>query len=332
MISSLRKFDVSDIAKERMRIISFYETYGERATHGAFGTNRKTISVWKKRVRVGNSHLVSLTPASTRPKTVRSMLVDRRLVSYIRFQREQFPRRSKEKLKPFVDQEAKQLGIPSIATPTIGKVIKRNNLFFAGKAKVYHNPASQWSQQKRKKYTRVRHAPNPDLFGYLEMDTILKVANGIKFYLYTAVDVRMKFSYAYPYTRLTSQNTVDFFKKLQLVFPVSIREVQTDNGLEFLGDFERYLVKHGIKHNFTYPRCPRINGVVERFNRTIQEDFLEFNLHLIYTPRDFCVKLADWLVYYNCYRVHQSLGLISPMDYLVTNGGMSKKSVSSTIS
>jgi putative transposase len=331
VISSLRKFDESDIAKERMRIISFYGTYGEKATREAFGTNRKTISVWKKRIKSGNNHLVSLTPTSTRPKTVRSMLVDPRLIVFIRTLREQYPRRSKEKLKPFVDEEAKRLNIPTIATSTIGKVIKRNNLFFAGKAKIYHDPASKRGQMKRKKYIRVKRAPNPDLFGYLEMDTITKIVNGIKFYLYTAVDVRMKFSFAYPYTRLNSQNTVDFFKKLQLVFPVPIREVQTDNGLEFLGDFDNYLINHRIRHNFIYPRCPRINGVIERFNRTIQEDFLEFNLYYLFTPNDFCVKLADWLVYYNCYRVHQTLGLVSPMDYLVTYGGMSKKSVSCTI-
>jgi len=67
--------------------------------------------------------------------------------------------------------------------------------------------------KKRKKYVRVKQSPNPDNFGYLEMDTVLKVVNGIKFYLYTAVDVRMKFSYAYPYLKLNSRNTVDFFKK-----------------------------------------------------------------------------------------------------------------------
>ncbi|MFH0749777.1 MAG: hypothetical protein V1917_02575, partial [Candidatus Gottesmanbacteria bacterium] len=42
VISSLRKFDTSDVAKERMRILSFYETYGEHAAMEAFGVSRKT--------------------------------------------------------------------------------------------------------------------------------------------------------------------------------------------------------------------------------------------------------------------------------------------------
>jgi len=331
VITSLRKFSTSEVAQERMRIISFYDRYGEHATKEAFNTNRKTICVWKKRIRHGNQHLVALTPQSTRPHTPRGMQVDTRLVAYIRKERELYPRRSKEKLKPFVDQEAERLDIPPIATSTIGKVIKRNNLFFFKGRHIYHNPASKWGHQKRKQYVRVRQAPNPDLFGYLEMDTITKVVDAIKVYIYTAVDVRMKFSYAYPYTRLNSQNTVDFFKKLQLLYPVPIREVQTDNGLEFLGDFEAYLASHGIRHVFTYPRCPKINGCIERYNRTIQEEFLDEHLHLVHDPTLFCSKLANWLIYYNCYRVHQSLGLKSPMDYLVTNGGMSKKSVACTI-
>lgn len=330
MISSLRKFSEDEVAQERMKILLFYETYGEHATQEAFGVTRKTIWVWRKRLTTGNNHLVVLAPTSTRPKTLRTMRVDPSIVAYIRDQREQFPRRSKEKLKPFVDAECRRRGLLPIATSTIGKVIKRNNLYFYKGRKIYHNPASKWAQQRQKKRIRVKHAPKPVDFGHLEMDTVTRVVDAVKIYIYTAIDIRMKFSFAYPYTKLNSQNTVDFFKKLSMVFPVPIVSVQTDNGLEFLGDFDAYLDGHIIKHSFTYPRCPRINGVVERFNRTISEELLESNLHFLHDPLIFCAKLVDWLIYYNCYRVHQSLGLQTPMGYLVSKGGMSKKSVACT--
>ena len=330
VIASLRKFDCEEVAKERMKILSFYERYGEHATKEAFGVDRRTIWVWRKRLERGNDHLVVLTPTSTKPKTLRTMRVDPHIVTYIRSQREQFPRRSKEKLKPFVDTECRRLSLPSIATSTIGKVIKRNNLFFFKGRHVYHNPASKWMDKKQRKRVRVKHAPKPVDFGHLEMDTVVRIVDSMKVYLYTAIDIRMKFSFAYPYTRLNSQNTVDFFQKLQMVYPVPVVSVQTDNGLEFLGDFDAYLEKQTITHAFTYPRCPRINGVVERFNRTMSEELLEPNLHLLHDPLTFCAKLVDWLIYYNCYRVHQSLGLQTPMGYLVSEGGMSKKSVACT--
>lgn len=331
MIASLRKFDIEEVAQERMKILFFYERYGEHATREAFGVSRKTIWVWRKRLTKGNDHLVVLIPTPTKPKTLRTMRVDLRLVAYIRSQREQFPRRSKEKLKPFVDEECRRLGVSTIATSTIGKVIKRNNLFFFKGKRIYHNPASKWSQKKERMRVRVKHAPKPVDFGHLEMDTVVKIVDSIKFYLYTAIDIRMKFSFAYPYTKLNSQNTVDFFKKLQFVYPVPVVEVQTDNGLEFLGDFDSYLERYKVNHSFIYPRCPRINGVVERFNRTMSEELLEPNLHLLHDPLLFCAKLVDWLIYYNCYRVHQSLGLQTPMGYLISEGGMSKKSVACTL-
>jgi len=258
------------------------------------------------------------------------MLVDPRIVVFVRFQREQFPLRSKEKLKPFVDAECRRLGFPPIATFTIGKVIKRNNLFFFHGRKIYHNPASKWQEQRKRKRFRVKHAPKPVGFGHLEMDTVVKMVDGIKIYLYTAIDIRIKFSFTYPYMKLNSQNTVDFFKKLQLVCPVPVVQVQTDNGLEFLGDFDAYLEKHMVTHVFTYPRCLRINGVVERFNRTLSEELVEPNMHLLHDPLIFCAKLVDWLIYYNCYRVHQSLGLQTPMGYLIANEGMSNMSATCT--
>jgi len=100
--------------------------------------------------------------------------------------------------------------------------------------------------------------------------------------------------------------------------------------LEFLGVFHQYLFKRKIPHWFIYPRCPKINGVVERYQRTLQEEFLEPNLDLIYHPKLFNDKLVDYLLFYNTKRVHESLGFKSPLDYLIEKGGMSKKSVTCT--
>jgi len=43
MLYSLRHFDASEVSQQRMKIITFYEKYGERATKEAFGANRKVI-------------------------------------------------------------------------------------------------------------------------------------------------------------------------------------------------------------------------------------------------------------------------------------------------
>jgi hypothetical protein len=51
MLYSLRNFDANEIAQKRMKILRFYEKYGEQATREAFGANRKVISRWRKRIK-----------------------------------------------------------------------------------------------------------------------------------------------------------------------------------------------------------------------------------------------------------------------------------------
>ncbi len=88
-------------------------------------------------------------------------------------------------------------------------------------------------------------------------------------------------------------------------------------GLEFLGEFNQHLKKENILHYFIYPRCPRINGVVERFNRTLQEEFVNSHLHLIHQQSLFNEKLKQYLLYYDNERPHESLAMKSPMEYLI---------------
>jgi len=61
-----------------------------------------------------------------------------------------------------------------------------------------------------------------------------------------------------------------------------------------------------------------MNAYVERFNRSIQEEFINFNIPtLTYEIDIFNRKLIDWLLWYNCKRPHHSLGLLSPLEYIV---------------
>jgi len=330
VISSLRRFSKDEVAKERLKIIEFYGEYGEKATIKVFGIKRKTVFVWKKRLKDSRNSISSLIPLSTTPKTTRRMLTDPKVISYIKSLREKYPRLGKEKIKPLLDAYCLKEGLPSIEVSTIGKVIKRNNFFFQKTGRVYHNPNSGFARRKKTKRIRVRYAPKPMELGYLEMDTILRFVEGVRYHFYCAIDVKGKFAFSLYYKRLNSQNTVDFFKKLQIACPYRIKHLQTDNGLEFLGNFADYLQKKKLPHSFIYPRCCRINGVVERFNRTIQEEFIDNNLDIIHNPVIFTGKLIDYLLFYNTERVHKSLGLISPMDYLILKEGLSKNSVTYT--
>jgi len=333
MISSLRRFDKDEVATQRMRIINFYKTYGEKATKEAFGVNRKLIYRWRKRLEDQGGKLSSLIPYSTRPKNVRKHKTRTEIVEFIKEQREKYPRLGKEKLKVFVDRYCRERGIKAISTSTIGNIIKRNNFFFQKEGRIYHNPNSKWAQNKskRKKRLRVKHPPKPDCFGYIVSDSVERITDGIKDYFISAIDAKMKFGLTINYKRLTSTNMKDFYLRFKSIYPGEIIAWQTDNGSENLGEFDRQLKEDGISHFFIYPRCPKIDTYIERYNRTIQEEFINPNLDSIHDKGVFWKKLNEYLIYYNTKRPHHSLNLKSPLEYYIEEKGMSHKSLTYTI-
>ena len=62
-------------------------------------------------------------------------------------------------------------------------------------------------------------------------------------------------------------------KKIQNQVGSNIVSIRTDHGREFDNEFQfgNFCDKNGITHNFSAPRTPQSNGVVERKNRTLQE-------------------------------------------------------------
>jgi hypothetical protein len=50
-----------------------------------------------------------------------------------------------------------------------------------------------------------------------------------------------------------------------------IKCIRTDNGGEYIGPFDAYCKEQGIRHQFTPPKTPQLNGLAERMNRTIME-------------------------------------------------------------
>ena len=337
----LAAFDSSQIAKFRLEVIEFYDKYGLAATLDAFKVSKASLYRWRKRYLDSGKRLTSLIPQSTKPKRLRQRQIHPQILTFIKQTREQYGPIGKDKLKPMLDEYCLKQGLKPISASTIGRIITDHQGFFqrgiSSSSKLYHNPNHGWAKRNRlrkgkwkQKRLRQKQAPKPNSFGHIEMDTLVRFVDGMKVYLITAIDVKLKFAFAQAYTSLNSRNALDCFKKLEFVYPFPIHTVQTDNGLEFLKEFDNYLKKRKIKHLFTYPRCPKINGVVERFNRTLREYFLEPNLHLIHQPKLFHRQLMDYLLFFNTIRPHQSLGQRSPLGYALEEGYLSQMSWTST--
>ena len=119
---------------------------------------------------------------------------------------------------------------------------------------------------------RVLELLHMDLMGPMQVESI-----GGKRYAFVCVDDYSRFTWV-QFIREKS-DTFDVFKALcsrlqteQCCNIGKIVRIRSDHGREFENAiFAEYCDKHGIAHEFSAPKTPEQNGVVERKNRTIQE-------------------------------------------------------------
>ena len=150
------------------------------------------------------------------------------------------------------------------------------------------------------------------------------VANGEKYYQFTAVDECTRWTYREMYDEHSTYSASDFLRKLLHKAPFPIREVQTDNGTEFtkallVADsenktlFEQALLDMDIIYHRIRIATPRHNGKVERQHRTDSERF--YSKLRMYSLADGRKQLAFYQRLSNN-QIKTCLGLRSPNDVL----------------
>ena len=146
------------------------------------------------------------------------------------------------------------------------------------------------------------------------------VADGKKYYQYTAVDECSRWTYREMYDEHSTYSSRDFVWKLIKHAPFPVREVQTDNGTEFtnrllvikskhLTMFEKALEELGILYHRIQIATPRHNGKVERQHRTDEARFYK-NMRM-YSLEDGRKQLAVYQRKSNNY-IKTCLGMKSP--------------------
>ena len=308
------RYMITETAKERVRILAFWEKHGDGPTIEAFNISRPTLFRWQKALQDGNGKLDALNKKSTAPKRKRRRVIPQTVEDFILKEREQDPRLSKDKLAVLMQAD----GIADLSASTVGRILsemkKRGALPAYDKLSYYAN-TDTFRQKMRLKRKKLRSKGHQG--GLVKADSIVRFTDGIKRYVVTALDCESKFAFAYAYTSHSSKAASDFMDKFTTVSPIPVTHVQTDNGSEFADHFDVFLEENGIVHFHTYPRAPKMNAEIERFNRTLHEAFIARHRHLLAHDIDaFNEKLIDWLLWYNSRRPHWSLGLKSPLRYI----------------
>jgi transposase InsO family protein len=77
------------------------------------------------------------------------------------------------------------------------------------------------------------------------------------------------------YVLKTKYQLLSVFKKFQVSVEREIEKkfecIRTNNGGEYIGPFDAYCKEQGIRHQFTSPKTPRLNGLAERMNMKVVE-------------------------------------------------------------
>lgn len=307
---------ISPDANARYRILCFWEKHGLVATQEAFGVSRRTWYAWRSRLRAGGSKPAACAPMSTRPHRLRQRCWPARLIAEIRRLRQQHPNLGKEKLHPFVTRWCRQNALRCPSVRTIGRLIADapDRMRFAPvrpSPRLGRTPVRPRRDRKPKGY-------RPEKPGdCVAFDTVERRRDGLARYLITCTDLASRFAFAVAFKNRTSERATLTLQLAHIVLPVPIRRVLSDNGSEFAKTFQQHAAAHHLTHWHTYPRTPRMNAHCERFNRTIQEEFVDFHEDLLFGDIDtFNDRLLDWLHWYNAERPHHALALRTPLDIL----------------
>src|SRR5487761_338889 len=313
--------ELSREARKRLQWFDFYHAHGRNAalTCRYFGISRQTFYRWKR--RYDPQALGSLEDRSHQPRHRRHPTWTAEQAERVRLLREQYPRWGKDKLAVLLRREGWAVSVSmvgriltslrqsgALSAPVLFRVKRRRGM-----------SGRPWALRKPKDYAVEKPG---DL---VQLDTMdLRPSPGVVLKQFTARDMISRWDVIEVHRRATSTAATLFLNTLQRRLPFPLRALQVDGGAEFAAVFEQACQQRGLKLFVLPPRSPKLNGQVERANRTHTEEFYEI------TPCSLPIaelnhELQAWEQTYNTIRPHQALGYLTPQQFLAQSSSPRKE-------
>lgn len=302
---------ISKTAAGRLKWVDFYRDSGNiRLTCRHFNISPTTFHKWVG--RFDPYDLTTLEDESKRPHHVRQSQTPAGVVERIRILRERYPRWGKEKLAVLLRRE----GI-RISGSTVGRVMTH----LRARGLLIEPENIRQAKLARKRGQKPRYAARkPRDFqanrpgDLVEIDTLqVRICPNEVRFQFGAVDTISRFQAARAYRRQTSTAGADFLHYMRKKFPFRVRAIQIDGGSEFKDQFEKACQTLKLPLYVNPPRCPELNGHIERANRTSREEFYEVQ-DLDLRVDGLNHQLERFADEYNYIRPHQALGYLTPYE------------------
>jgi len=165
---------------------------------------------------------------------------------------------------------------------------------------------------------RERHVESAYPGYLLSQDTFMVgTIKGVgRIYLQAVVDTYGSYAFGKLYTSKLPETAADVLYDKVLPFyeaqGLKVEHILTDNGREYCGrpmihPYQIFLELNDIGHRRTKVARPRTNGFVERFNRTVLDEFFRetFRKKFYSSVEELQTDLDKWLMYYNNERPHR---------------------------
>jgi transposase InsO family protein len=288
----------------------------------AMGVSRQCAHRWVARYDADGD--AGLLERSSRPKTTPTK-------TPAKLERKVLQARAKHRLGP--DRLAEEVGVPA---RTIGRILRRHDVPRLAECDPMTGEAIRSSKATTVRYERDR----PGELVHMDVKKIGRIPAGggwrahgrqmgstaakkkarIGFdYVHSVVDDHTRIAYSEILADEKADTCAAFFERAVSFYAglgVSVDAVMTDNHWSYTRSsrLAAFLGARRIDHILIKAHCPWQNGKVERFNRTLQ---MEWVYRRVFTTNDARARaLQPWLTHYNNTRRHHALGGRTPLSRL----------------
>ncbi len=308
---------LSKRAKQRLKWLDYRTNHTVTQTCRHFDLPRSTLHRWEERFAPGN--LSTLEDRSSCPHTMRQRTWGAREVEAVLALRQQYPRWGKAKLAILLARQGIALSISMVGR--ILRYLRQRRLLVEPqrvRATARARHARPHAQRKPKGVTIPKERPG-DL---LQIDTMrLYPLPGVVRYHFSAVDVVSRYGVVGVRGVATAGTAKAFLGEVQARCPFLIKAIQIDGGSEFMAEFEQECADQGIHVWVLPPHSPKLNGSVERINRTFREEWWEcYDGETDLTAMQASGCESERV--YNTIRPHQALGMRTPVAFLAERFGI----------
>lgn len=297
--------NITEKARQRLKVVDWLRSRGGDVSLTArhFGLNRETVRIWRNKFnRVG---MLALNDKSHKPKNVRQATTSWQIVDEIVKTRKEYPAWSKYKIRVILKRKNM-----NVSASTVGRILKRKCLI---DKRVSHkrSKAAKNPKQRYPRGFRITYAGD-----MVQIDTkFVTLLGGRLIYQFTAIDVLTKRRVLRYYSSLMSKNGADFLKVCLEKFPFQIKSIQTDNGKEFLKDFDKLCKELNLPHYFIEVRHPKQNTYVENSHGSDEREFYQQG-NVDKDIEAMNRALEKWEHDWNYIRPHEALNYLTPEEYL----------------